>query len=937
MKKILLFLIFLSSTFSGIAQIPVVSDINPTWTVSKEPKKYKPQQPEPVIEKVDTADCEEYTEYYYNKIVKGKGPVKNKLKEGEWTYWRMNHSNETYIGEKGNYKQGMREGLWIEWENKGEWYWHGNYKSGLKDGLWEKWYKTNDVFPDKSWKYESQSYKMGMLHGYQIVYNGDKSFREKKYFVNGEAEGEWVYNGYWFSQNKRIENYKNGKLNGKVLSYFTDDTLQISEEFNYLNGKLNGPYISYNDSGKVREKGTYENDMKQGEWVWEGNRNGTHIKNVIRYKNDKPDGRSENFENGKLIGYSNHLNGTNYGKSLYRGEYGGYFTEQEWKNDTLNGIYFNYRTGKNGEIIPIQTGQYKMGLQDGKWLDYDYNGQVAHEIIYKNGIKNGISKEFTNGILVREQIWVNGVVDGKTTENYSSGKLYHVVHFKKQKKHGKELFYYEDGKIQYDFEYENGIKVSEKTYDKEGNLKSDIPKPVNKSLVEEGIYNKKKYRKTFTDTNSSDNFLYEEWTLEGNKTMEYTIKNKALEGSSKIWNFKGELVSEINYKNNKPVGKYKMISHPYIMEGEYSDSSKRIGTWEFHSVVIIDSTLMYNTGYGMYVDTSPFNLTKGVLLARGKVKDDSPWGYWEYYYPNGKLRFKGEQCGFLKSTGWGWDMGGDYRQLGITIGERCGDYVEYYPNEQLQSKKEKDSIWDYYDTGIMKMRKDSLYHESWNENGKLISKYLKDENTSISYYANGNIHWHFYSKNNIQQRWNFFENGQLNSYENYEHKGNKTEYHIKKNYTETGKLVYYQVKDTTLAWYPDGKVQTKKFKDFMISYNEDGSKSRYYKKGENGDKTVFYYRNGKIQTRSKMNDEYKWEGLLERFYEDGTKSEEGNYVNGKKTGHHKEWHKNGKLKCEGDYANDERTGNWKYYKETGGLEKSLDYTYGEIITITKYE
>ena len=65
------------------------------------------------------------------------------------------------------------------------------------------------------------------------------------------------------------------------------------------------------------------------------------------------------------------------------------------------------------------------------------------------------------------------------------------------------------------------------------------------------------------------------------------------------------------------------------------------------------------------------------------------------------------------------------------------------------------------------------------------------------------------------------------------------------------------------------------------------------------------------------------------YYDDGTKSSEGEFKNGKPNGYWKTYYPNGKLKSEGNRVNHELDSVWIFYREDGALIEKIEYEKGE--------
>ena len=106
----------------------------------------------------------------------------------------------------------------------------GSFKNGKKDGSWIEYHKNGQL-------YYKGNYKLGLAEGSIVAYHNN---------------GKLWYKG----------NYKNGLLNGQWVTYFYNG--KLSMKGNYKNNSREGYYIEYNLDGiKVKEEsGMYKNGVK---------------------------------------------------------------------------------------------------------------------------------------------------------------------------------------------------------------------------------------------------------------------------------------------------------------------------------------------------------------------------------------------------------------------------------------------------------------------------------------------------------------------------------------------------------------------------------------------------------------------------------------------------------------------------------------------------
>ena len=150
-------------------------------------------------------------EYYEGKLYNG-------IVYGAWINKQVNW--------KGNYKDGKRDGLYIEWDEYGKVREEINFKDGVVDGLSTFWDYSGKVI-------EEANFKDGKC-------------------ING-VKREWDSNGY----PKRYTQYINGKKDGLDITYHSNRKKMF--EINYYDGKKDGEYKHWDEDGKLIEDRFYEN------------------------------------------------------------------------------------------------------------------------------------------------------------------------------------------------------------------------------------------------------------------------------------------------------------------------------------------------------------------------------------------------------------------------------------------------------------------------------------------------------------------------------------------------------------------------------------------------------------------------------------------------------------------------------------------------------
>ena len=114
-----------------------------------------------------------------------------------------------------------------------------------------------------------------------------------------------------------------------------------------------------------------------------------------------------------------------------------------------------------------------------------------------------------------------------------------------------------------------------------------------------------------------------------------------------------------------------------------------------------------------------------------------------------------------------------------------------------------------------------------------------------------------------------------------------------------------------------------------ILYHENGNKSQEcnYTNGKKEGKFIAYHENGnKSEESTYFNG--KEEGIFKLYYESGKIKQESTYLDGQFNGQSKTFHENGNLRTLGVYINGKVEGDYKWYREDGTLETLSDYRNG---------
>lgn len=137
----------------------------------------------------------------------------------------------------------------------------GEYAEGRKNGTF-KTYRANGKSVEKITNFSN-----GKLNGEVITFFTDGEVETEKEFKDGEEHGFDRAYHYETRELTRDMNYVDGVLHGKQMQCITSNVGNYTIFSNYKKGKLDGEYKEVFPDGKIRQKGTYKNGQKTGTWT----------------------------------------------------------------------------------------------------------------------------------------------------------------------------------------------------------------------------------------------------------------------------------------------------------------------------------------------------------------------------------------------------------------------------------------------------------------------------------------------------------------------------------------------------------------------------------------------------------------------------------------------------------------------------------------------
>lgn len=210
-----------------------------------------------------------------------------------------------------------------------------------------------------------------------------------------------------------------------ALLFFVSMIMFAQSNYNKLDetGNKHGLWKGiYKDTKNPKYEGTFEHGKEVGTFTFFDN---TKTKRVIATREFNPKENS-----AYTIVYDQKKNKVSEGKVVNK------VSEGKW-------IYYH-----KASTVIMATENYSKGKLEGLRSVFYPNGKIAEEILYKNNLKNGIYKRYTeSGIIIEESNYKNNEFDGMATfRDPDDGNIVSKGKFTNGKKTGVWQFF-EKGKL----------------------------------------------------------------------------------------------------------------------------------------------------------------------------------------------------------------------------------------------------------------------------------------------------------------------------------------------------------------------------------------------------------------------------------------------------------------------------------------------------------
>jgi antitoxin component YwqK of YwqJK toxin-antitoxin module len=154
---------------------------------------------------------------------------------------------------------GLKQGKWVKNYDYGGIRYEGQFEDNKPVGEFRYYYKNGNLKATTFYKAFGDSAQTISYHK-----NG-KKMAEGVYFKQ-QKEGKWLYYSDIDSALISEENYKNGQLHGRVITFYPESG-KPAEIVVYVHGKREGPLLKYFPEGNIMTEGTYVNDSLNGKFT----------------------------------------------------------------------------------------------------------------------------------------------------------------------------------------------------------------------------------------------------------------------------------------------------------------------------------------------------------------------------------------------------------------------------------------------------------------------------------------------------------------------------------------------------------------------------------------------------------------------------------------------------------------------------------------------
>jgi uncharacterized protein len=579
----------------------------------------------------DTVDGR-HTEKWLNGLAKQECNYVKGLYDGSYFTWYINGKPESEY----TYTQGVKTGRYSTWHFNGALNESGDYDS---DGNLSGEYKSFDREGNLS--SVQKIYTKGLLNGtstwyfpdgkiqVQRTYEQDTLKRIESFDSKGnslyvaEESGNEIYSKIFYADGtlQKEGSLKNGQSQGSWKEY--NPLGLLIEDLSYQDGLLSGPQKTYFANGSIKEEYTCDSNYITGiykkyringhpEIIGQYNKTGRNGEWFTFYSNDTLESRSfyaDDLQAGREFNYTpdGKISGeeifNNDGKSIRSIAYdhsgtivadmdhelgakifeihypGGQIKDKiSYCDNLLNGPRTSYFP--NGKLASRSC--YLYGKADSIFRTYDHHGNLTREFPYLFGQLNGQGRWYEDGKLVYTADFENGQYQGKCTGYYTNGKVSREISFSDDERNGYADYFAPDGNFMYRLKFMDGTLVAYTYKDKAGKILPDIAVDKNTKQVV-AYYPNGRVAARFGLRNGLYQGEFRSFYSTGVPLRESVYDNDDATGLEKFFYPSGKLKETINYLNDDRSGSYCLYfdNGRKQLEGNFTADS-RDGKWHVY-------------------------------------------------------------------------------------------------------------------------------------------------------------------------------------------------------------------------------------------------------------------------------------------------------------------------------------------------------------------
>jgi antitoxin component YwqK of YwqJK toxin-antitoxin module len=447
-----------------------------------------------------------------------------------------------------------------------------------------------------------------------------------------------------------------GSSNNGFVQFYWPNTQQVSSEGTMRDGKPDGYWKTYYVTGVIKSEGKRTNFLLDSIWNF--------------YNQAGELTQSIDYSLGVKSGYS-----TSY----------------------------SYRNPRNpGQPTVISSELYVNGVKEGTSYYYFPTGELKLMVFYKNGKKQGLSREFNrDSTLVAVEVYNENYLINKERLNRTDAE---------GRKQGTHREYYENGSIKNEVHYLDGqLHGYYREFDGRGDLLTAV-RYERGAIVEEIDEDMRELLDMKSTYDEAGRLIFTGGYIEGVPVgIHRFFDTTGTVENAYLYNEKGQKISE----------------------GIIDEQGRRIGAWtEFFTSGEVRAKGAYanNQRTGRWT----FYFKSGAVEQKGRFDRDRYQGIWTWYYPNGNVwreesYFNGREDGMFveydragniltrgdyisgeREGEWIYQVGDHQEKGSYVIGLREGEWVYYYNDGSIkyegrysQGNPDKRHKY-YYPSGVLK-------------------------------------------------------------------------------------------------------------------------------------------------------------------------------------------------------------------------------------------